>query len=125
VTETTSAIAAICTLLTVIAGFLFQYIRETRQHRWDRETLRDVKRDALEAAQALSVKSAERHAALSHQIADNTELTQATKDAALEAQREANHANEKLAAISVQANALGVQLTTNAIDAIDHLKGRT
>jgi hypothetical protein len=121
VTETTSAIAAICTLLTVIAGFLFQYIREARQHTWDRESREDVRLEALEASQRV----ARSQAALSLQLANNTELTQATKDAALEAQREANHANEKLAAISVQANALGVKLTTEAIDAIDHLKGRT
>lgn len=94
------------TLITVVAGFLFQLYRENRQRKWDVEDRARIAAAVTNEAQSVARKvvdaateaAAERHK-LAAAVDENTAIS--TK-----AFHEANTVNQKLEALGVEHNAL-------------------
>lgn len=76
--EIAAVVGQIVTFLTVIVGFVYQYLRESRRHRWDAEQRREIAAEALAA------------------IENNTEVSR-------EAFKEANDVNLKIHALGLDA----------------------
>jgi hypothetical protein len=93
-----AVIGQVLTFLTVIAGFIFQYLRETRQHVWDQEQRIAIAKNVLAtqeaAATVLALKAAETEARLAAQIENNTEVSKL-------AFKEANDVNNKIHALGL------------------------
>jgi hypothetical protein len=105
-----AVIGQVLTFLTVIAGFIFQYLRETRQHKWEQDQRIDIAHKALATQEAtakdLATKTAEAEARLAAQIENNTEVSRS-------AFREANDVNNKIHALG-----LAKQLVDRRVDEI-------
>ena len=103
------------TFLTVLAGFIYQLYRETRQRKWDKEDRDEVKRQLLLNSHVLETKVAETKEQTLAAIADNTLHTIEVKQEARAAYREANAVNLKLASI-------GLRIHEGRIVLLDHPK---
>lgn len=97
--ELATVIGQVITFLTVAIGFIVQYLRETRQHEWDREermaTAESLRSNTSERAADLAVRAAATEARLAAYIADNTEVSKV-------AFKEANDVNNKLHALGLK-----------------------
>ncbi len=91
------------TLLTVIAGFMYQAWRENRQRRWDKEdraeTAERLARKVEHTTEAISSRHAENTRMLADKIDENTDIS--TK-----AFHEANSVNLKIESIGLEHNRL-------------------
>lgn len=98
------------TLLTVIAGFLYQEIRVTRQRRWDKEDRAELaanlKHARAELAQKVETAAYTATALMVNETTRLSDAIEANTQISTKAFREANSVNMKIAALGVEHNAL-------------------
>lgn len=91
---TDPTIGQLVTFATIVAGFLYQFVTQGRQRKWDLE-------DRRQTADRLALKVDVTTAGLHTAIAENTATTSDVLVAAKEAFQEANSVNEKIQQIGL------------------------
>jgi uncharacterized membrane protein len=101
---TDSTGASLVTLATVIAGFLYQFITQARQRRWDLEDRRMARESTKQTAATLAETVVTTNLGLHAALAENTAKTQEAINAADAAYTEANTVNQKIEKLGIQAS---------------------
>lgn len=113
-------IASWVTLGTVIAGLIFQFIRAERQRKWEvQDRILLANKVEVEAAKVLTransivedvkaeaVNVKKQNTQILDAINENTVVSTEARDQAAEAQRVANHVNDKIESLGISHNKL-------------------
>ncbi len=103
---TDAAIGQIITVAVTGAGFLWQYVRENRQRRWDLEDRRMARENTARVATDLAETVSDSNRSLHEAIADNTCKTEKAITSADAAYAEANSVNLKIEQLGIEKNAI-------------------
>lgn len=124
------------TLITVVLGFLFQYVTQARQRRWDKEDREEAAKELAKTAVDEANRVAERVVAEAHSVAErvlkeaksvatqaNTEraklaeMIKENTDISTQAFKEANTINHKIQSLGIEHNALQREKQESATNA--------